>query len=121
MTDKLIQQILPYYETDFITVPLWEEGDNRLCVNFWQILKKEQYMPNTDGLEQLCAHEDFETTMEIRTLRAGDGTVHYRFSVMGKVKMNPELAKLLKHAVYIITELKKLEKPLNLKPKICKK
>ena len=35
--EKLIKDIIPYVDENFITFPLWEEGDYRPVLNFWFI------------------------------------------------------------------------------------
>ncbi len=36
---KLFEKLIPYCAENFITIPLWEEGDYRPCLNIWQIPK----------------------------------------------------------------------------------
>lgn len=46
MIHKQIEKIFPYIEENFITYPLWEEGNFTPFVNFWQSVENLEELEN---------------------------------------------------------------------------
>ena len=42
MIHQKIERLIPYLNENFITYPLWEEGNYAPFVNFWQICKTQE-------------------------------------------------------------------------------
>jgi len=39
MKEQVFEKLIPYCSEDFITIPLWEEGDYRWQMNLWYIVR----------------------------------------------------------------------------------
>jgi len=91
MCQKLIQKIIPYCSENFITVPLWEEGDYRIQINLWYVakLKLISIEDFTEKLEDIIhklsnVNPDFDIFYDIDTYRPQDERAIYELKIKQK-------------------------------------
>ena len=61
--EKLIASIVPFIQEEFITCPLWEEGNYNLCVNIWKLYKSQEEFDIM--LKKLNIPDDIDLDYEI--------------------------------------------------------
>jgi len=91
---ELMEKIIPYCSEDFITIPLWEEGDFRWQMNLWKIIKLNNYKDfNKDTFEKIdkkleeimgsvtSTHQGFGIYFE-RDINFSDNYIKYDFEII---------------------------------------
>lgn len=55
--NELISKLIPYCSENFITIPLWEEGDYNPRINIWQVYQELPFNKETEVLN--CENCEF--------------------------------------------------------------
>lgn len=119
--EELYKQLIPYICEDFITVPLWEEGDYRPSLKIWVTADDEIYKAKLSKFLQECHHTyskygfycDKLSNIHYINDKIFDITIYQKGYILD-IK-NPEycIKTLMELAVKVIKEWEKIRKSLE--------
>ena len=99
----LIEQIIPYVEENFITFPLWEEGNYGPQVNIWRIFNKfeelDEFTSQPFQTPHICVFFDVEEipTTKMEIIVNNDNEIQFIDEPTGEIKYKVNINIMYEH------------------------